>query len=75
MALLKVQGTKMVRDTTNGALINQDKSGLDDYIKRRNMAAAQKDEINKIKEEVQEVRVELSEIKHLIIKLIEGRNV
>ena len=35
MQLLKVQGTKLVRDPRSGAIINQDKTGLDDYLARR----------------------------------------
>jgi len=29
---LRVEGTKLVRDTRSGAIINQDKNGLDEYL-------------------------------------------
>ena len=46
--LLKVQGTKMVRDSTTGALINQDINGLKEYQDRRKALAAQSNEINNV---------------------------
>ena len=71
MTLLRVQGTKLVRDTSSGAIINQDKSGLDDYLARRRGMQSQRDEINKVKSEMDNMKQDLTDIKSLLIKLIE----
>jgi hypothetical protein len=69
--LLKVQGTEFVRDTNSTALINRDATGLEEYYKKRRMMAAQKDEINNLKKEHENIKMELSEIKQLMLKLLE----
>jgi hypothetical protein len=69
--LLKVQGTEFVRDTNSTALINKDATGLEEYYKKRRMMAAQKDEINNLKKEHENIKMELSEIKQLMLKLLE----
>ncbi len=71
MSLVQIPGTSLVRDTTSMALINQDKSGLDAYAKQRNILLAQKQEINTIKSDIENVRNDMTEIKQLIMKLIE----
>lgn len=70
MALLKVQGTHMVRDTNSGALINRDKNGLEEYNKRREFLASQKDEINKVKSDLDNIKSDMSEIKELMLQLL-----
>lgn len=71
MQLLKVQGTKLVRDPRSGAIINQDKTGLDDYLARRRGMESQKEEINKVKSDITEMKQDMTEIKSLLIKLLE----
>jgi hypothetical protein len=71
MQLLKVQGTKLVRDTRSGAIINQDKTGLDDYLARRRGMESQKEEINKVKSHITEMKQDMTEIKSLLLKLLE----
>lgn len=71
--LLKVQGTEFVRDTNSTALINRDATGLEEYYKKRRMMAAQKDEINNLKKEHENIKMELSEIKQLMLKLLEKK--
>jgi len=68
---LKVEGTKLVRDTRSGAIINQDKNGLETYLNRRRVMESQKEEINNVKSEIKELKEDLTEIKSLIIKLLE----
>lgn len=69
--LLKVQGTEFVRDTNSTALINKDASGLEEYYRKRRMMAAQKDEINNLKEDFKNIKSEMTEIKQLMLKLLE----
>ena len=71
MQLLKVQGTKLVRDPRSGAIINQDKTGLDEYLARRRGMESQKEEINKVKSDITEMKQDMTEIKSLLLKLLE----
>lgn len=71
MQLLKVQGTKLVRDTRSGAIINQDKTGLDEYLARRRGMESQKEEINKVKSDITEMKQDMADIKSLLLKLLE----
>lgn len=71
MQLLKVQGTKLVRDTRSGAIINQDKTGLDEYLARRRGMESQKEEINKVKSDITEMKKDMADIKGLLLKLLE----
>ena len=63
MALVQITGTTFVRDTDTMGVINRDKNGLEDYLKKRNLMATQKEEINNMK-------TELSEIKQMLLLLI-----
>jgi len=71
MTYLRVEGTKLVRDTRSGAIINQDKNGLDEYLNRRRALESQKEERNNIKSEVKVLREDITEIKSLLLKLLE----
>lgn len=70
MSLVQIPETTFVRDTASMALINQDKNGLDAYIKQRNVLFAQKQEINSIKSDIQNIRGDMQEIKNLMMQLI-----
>jgi hypothetical protein len=71
MSLVQIPGTSLVRDTNSMALINKDMNGLNDYLKKRQMAAAQKEEINTVKAQVAEIRNDMSEIKQLLLQLMD----
>jgi hypothetical protein len=71
MTYLRVEGTKLVRDTRSGAIINQDKNGLDEYLNKRRALESQKNEINNVKSEVKVLREDITEIKNLLLKLLE----
>ena len=76
MTLLKVKGTHLVRDTNSGALINRDKNGLEEYNKKREFLANQRDEINKVKSDLDNIKNDMSEIKELMLQLLnKGPNV
>lgn len=70
MTLLKVQGTQMVRDTNSGALINRDKNGLEEYNRKREFFANQREEINKVKSDLDNIKSDMSEIKELMLQLL-----
>jgi hypothetical protein len=71
MGLVQIPDTTFVRDTASMALINQDKNGLDAYIKQRNVLMTQKQEINKIKLDINDIRNDMQEIKSLMMQLID----
>lgn len=70
MSLVKVQNSSFVRDTSSMALINQDKKGLNDYLNKRKIMEAQRNEINTIKSEVNTIKSDVNEIKELLHQLL-----
>ena len=71
MALIPISGTKLYRDTETMALINKDVSGLEDYKAKRKYAESQREQINNVKMEIDSIKNDLSDIKKLMIKLLE----
>tara|TARA_Y100001937_G_scaffold99371_1_gene135778 strand:- start:1189 stop:1395 length:207 start_codon:yes stop_codon:yes gene_type:complete len=66
--MIKVEGhSHLYRDETTGAIVNCDDSGYDQYIKSLNYRKNQKEELNNMKKE-------LDEIKSLLKILVEGKN-
>ena len=66
--MIKVEGhSYLYRDETTGAIINCDDNGYDQYIKSLNYRKNQKEELNNMKKE-------LDEIKSLLKILVEGKN-
>jgi hypothetical protein len=73
MSLIPIPGTTMVRDTNSMALINRDLSGLQEYQNKRNFLASQRQEINRMKTDIADVKDDIKEIKLLMLQLI-GKN-
>jgi hypothetical protein len=71
MALIPITGTSLVRDTESMALINRDVSGLQDYKAKRKFAESQKEQINKVEAEISNIKNDISDIKKLMVKLLE----
>ena len=71
MALIPINGTKLYRDTETMALINKDVSGAQEYQARRKFAETQKEQINNVKMEIDSIKNDISDIKKLMVKLIE----
>ena len=71
MALVQVKGTSFYRDTESMGLVNRDRNGLDDYNMKRKLLLTQKDEINKVKVEISTLKQDMSEIKQLLLKLMD----
>jgi Rieske Fe-S protein len=71
MALVQVNGTKLYRDTETMALINKDISGAQEYQAKRKFAQSQKEQINNVKMEIDSIKNDISDIKKLMVKLIE----
>jgi hypothetical protein len=71
MALLPINGTNLYRDTESMALINKDVSGAEDYKVKRKFAETQAQQINNVRAEMNNIKNDISDIKKLIVKLLE----
>jgi hypothetical protein len=71
MTVVKIQDREsLVRDMTSGAIINTDKTEYENYLVRRNASKQMKMQIEKNSEEIAEIKNDISEIKQLLISLI-----
>ena len=71
MNVVKIQDREsLVRDMTSGAIINTDKTEYENYLMRRNVSKQMKMQIEKNSEEIAEIKNDISEIKQLLISLI-----
>ena len=68
--LVQVEDTKFVRDTNSRALINQDYAAREEYYSKVKMLTANKNEINKLNDDVLGLKSEISEIKELLKQLL-----
>lgn len=61
--MIKVEGhTNLFRDEESGAIMNLDTAGYQEYIKKRNMKQKQREEIDNIKNEIDEIKSMLKQI-------------
>jgi hypothetical protein len=71
MDFLKVEGHDgLLRDTSNGAIINTNKSDYTRYMKNKLSAAEKQKQIVKNTEDIDSIKKELSEMKSLILQLL-----
>jgi len=74
MNFLKVKGFDgLVRDTSNGAIINNNRAEYEKYIKQKTSAEERKkqlDQVSKHSEEINNLKNELQEIKSMIFQLL-----
>ena len=70
MDLVQIPGTALLRDTNNMALINTDRNGLEEYNMKRRMLATQKEEINRVRSEIEAMKLDLVEIKKLMLQIL-----
>ena len=64
----------LYRDSDSTAIINCDKKAYSDYMKRKKIAEGKSDELNQMKEDLDNVKGELGEIKGLLSTLVEKLN-
>lgn len=66
--LIPVEGSKnLYRDASSGAIVNYDSDGYQQYIRSKNSKKREKEEIEKLKNDV-------SEIKSLLKQFLESKN-
>ena len=74
--LVKVNNSTFVRDTNSMALIDTDMASKNEYLAKVRMLKTQKEEINKVKSEIADVKDDLQVIKQLMTQLLsKGSNV
>ena len=62
------------RDPESTAVINCDKKAYSDYMKRKKIAKAKSNELDKMKDEIETVKNELGDIKGLLSTLVQKLN-
>ena len=68
MSLVKVENhNNLVRDTSSGAVLNTDRTGLQDYYRRRDIAKKELLEREENKMRLQKMEQEMQEIKELLL--------
>lgn len=67
---IPVQGTKFVRDTTNGAILNTDVDELNNYKIKKKLKEQEKREKEIMKKKIDDLESDISDIKHMLIQLI-----
>ena len=73
--LIPVEGKSgFYRDPESTAIINCDKKAYLDYMKRKKITKAKSNELNKMKEDLDNVKGELGEIKGLLSTLVQKLN-
>jgi len=74
--LVKVNNSTFVRDTNSMVLIDTDMASKNEYLAKVRMLQTQKEEINKVKSEIADVKGDLQVIKQLMTQLLsKGSNV
>ena len=64
----------LYRDSDSTAIINRDKKAYLDYMKRKKIAETKNNELDKMKEDLDNVKGELGEIKDLLSTLVQKLN-
>ena len=73
--LIPVEGKSgFYRDPESTAIINCDKKSYSDYMKLKKITKAKSNELNKMKEDLDNVKGELGEIKGLLSTLVQKLN-
>jgi hypothetical protein len=77
MNYLKVKGHDgLVRDASNGAIINTNTAEYNRYLKQKQLAEEKRnqlDQVSKHSEEINNIKNELNEIKSMILQLLTNK--
>jgi hypothetical protein len=65
----------LVRDMNSKAVLNTDKTGLNDYMMKREIAKKQKEEQSETKIRLAQLEQDMSEIKNMLIEISQMRKV
>ena len=64
----------LYRDSDSTAIINRDKKAYLDYMKRKKIAESKNSELNQMKEDLDNVKSELGDIKGLLSTIVQKLN-
>ena len=70
MSFVRVNGSAFVRDTNSMGLSNVDQTEKNEYYAKVRLLQNQKDSLNRVNEEISDLKTEMGEIKFLLAKLI-----
>ena len=69
--LVQIENDKhLIRDTTNRAILNTDRVGLENYLAQRQLAKQRMAEQEEMKNKVNKLEQDMSEIKDLLQQLV-----
>jgi hypothetical protein len=72
--LLKVeQNTSLVRDVSSNAILNNNTSDYQNYIKNKQIALSKTNEISRQAEQINNLKQDMAEIKQMLATLIKGK--
>jgi len=67
---LRIGDTALIRDIHSKAILNTDKSGLNDYLMKREIAKRQQAERVQTKDRLDKIENDMSDIKNLLVQLV-----
>jgi hypothetical protein len=67
---VRIGDTALIRDIHSKAILNTDKSGLNDYLMKREIAKKQQTEQVQNKDRLTKLEEDMSEIKNLLVQLV-----
>jgi hypothetical protein len=70
MDLVRVTGTNFVRDINSRAILPTDNTEKNEYYAKLRLVKMQKDEINKVRSEIDCIKSDMCEIKSLLQQLL-----
>lgn len=70
MQVVKITGTNYVRDIASMAIMPIDNTEKNDYYAKLRVIRTQKEEINKVKAEMDTIKFDIGEIKNLLQQLL-----
>jgi hypothetical protein len=68
-----IEHENLIRDMHCKAVLNTDKEGLQDYLRKRNVAKKQQEEQIETKNRLAKIEQDMSEIKNLLHTLVNSR--
>ncbi len=67
---VRIEDTALIRDIHSKAILNTDKSGLNDYLMKREIAKKQQAEQVQTKDRLNKIENDMSDIKNLLVQLV-----
>ena len=67
---VRIGETALIRDIHSKAILNTDKSGLNDYLMKREISKKQQAEQIQTKDRLNKIENDMSDIKNLLVQLV-----